>query len=203
MSLTGLSNYLKKNNIQITEGYTQSMNQQCLEIIDILQSNSNILNIMEIGFNAGHSSELFLSNSNAYVYSFDLGEHFHQYLKYGKKYINTTYPNRHTLIFGDSNKTVPKFAENNTNIKFDLIFIDGGHDYDVAYNDLINCRKLANENTFIIMDDIVANPKYQAGYTIGPTNAWNNLINNNLLIEKKHTDYIFGRGQSIGHYINI
>ena len=70
---------------------------------------------MEIGFNAGHSAELFLSNNkNINVLSFDIGGH--QYVKYGKEFIDNKYPNRHALILGDSVQTVPSFAEK-TNIK--------------------------------------------------------------------------------------
>ena len=199
MSKLGLSNYFKNNNIKVTEGYSEEVNQQCIEIVKILNDTSPT-KIMEIGFNAGHSAELFLENSEAVVYSFDLGEHFHQYLKYGKQYINKNYPNKHTLIFGDSTQTVPTFSANN-DIKFDLIFIDGGHDYEIAYADLMNCRKLANKNTIIIMDDIIKKPKFQAGHTIGPSNAWNKLIQNNLLVEISHSDYSIGRGQSVGKYI--
>ena len=199
MSKLGLCNYFIKNNIKVTEGHV--FDDQKMEIVKILNDVSP-KTIMEIGFNAGHSAELFLENSNAYVHSFDLGEHFHQYLKYGKQYINKNYPDRHTLILGDSTIRVPIFAQNN-DIKFDLIFIDGGHSYEVAYADLMNCRKLANKNTIIIMDDIIKKTEFQAGYTIGPSNAWNNLIQNDLLVETNHTDYSCGRGQSVGHYINL
>ena len=199
MSKLGLREFFKVKKINVTEGYTQLNQHQCNEIKKIL-SNASPKTIMEIGFNAGHSAELFLENSNAYVYSFDLGEHFHQYLKYGKQYINNTYINRHILILGDSTIRIPIFAQNN-NIKFDIIFIDGGHSYDVAYADLMNCRKLATENTIIIMDDIIKKPEFQAGHTVGPSKAWNKLIENNLLIETSHSDYSKGRGQSVGNYI--
>ena len=51
------------------------------------------------------------------------------------------------------------------------------------------------------MDDIVKNPLYVAGYTIGPSKAWNDLINANMLQEISHSDYSPGRGQSVGKYL--
>jgi predicted O-methyltransferase YrrM len=194
--------YLKKN-IKISEGNIGDNNQQAYDIISILKT-INPKNILEIGFNAGHSSEIFLKYSNAYVHSFDIGDHFHEYLKYGKSFINYKYPNRHTLIFGDSTTTIPDFSNNKNinNIKFDIIFIDGGHEYEIAYKDLINCRNLAHEKTIVIMDDIISTDEY-FNYTVGPKKAWNQLISDNLLKEIKHSDYGPGRGQSVGIYNNL
>jgi predicted O-methyltransferase YrrM len=194
--------YLKKN-IKIAEGNIGDNNQQGNDIISILKT-INPKNILEIGFNAGHSSEIFLKYSNAYVHSFDIGDHFHEYLKYGKLFINYKYPNRHTLIFGDSTTTIPDFSNNKNinNIKFDIIFIDGGHEYEIAYKDLINCRDLAHEKTIVIMDDIISSDEY-FNYTVGPKKAWNQLISDNLLKEIKHSDYGPGRGQSVGIYNNL
>ena len=187
MSKLGLREFFKVKKINVTEGYTQLNQPQCNEIKKI--------------FNAGHSAELFLENSNAYVHSFDLGEHFHQYLKYGKQYINKIYPDRHTLILGDSTIRVPIFAQNN-DIKFDLIFIDGGHSYEVAYADLMNSRKLANENTIILMDDIIQNnTSFITDWTVGPTRAWNELIQNKLLVETDSFEWLKGRGMCVGKYI--
>ena len=200
MSKLGLREFFKVKKINVTEGYTQLNQPQCDEIKKIL-SNASPKTIMEIGFNAGHSAELFLENSNAYVHSFDLGEHFHQYLKYGKQYINKNYPDRHTLILGDSTIRVPIFAQNN-DIKFDLIFIDGGHSYEVAYADLMNSRKLANENTIILMDDIIQNnTSFITDWTVGPTRAWNELIQNKLLVETDSFDWLKGHGMCVGKYI--
>ena len=55
--------------------------------------------------------------------------------KAGKEFIDKNYPDRHTLIIGNSLNTVPEYFKKE-NKKFDLIFIDGGHDYDIAKYDL-------------------------------------------------------------------
>jgi len=196
-----LSQFFKSKNIKITEGYTDQEIKQVNEITQILKNNQNLNMIMEIGFNAGHSSEIFLKNSNAYIYSFDLGDHFHEYLKYGKIFLNNKYPDRHTLVLGDSTKTIPNFIKNN-NICFDLIFIDGGHEYDIAISDLLNCKQLANENTILIMDDINdKNNKNMAEYMKGPTKAWNECINNNIITETNSFVWNDNKGMSVGKYI--
>ena len=87
----------------------------------------------------------YLKHTSAHVTSFDLGEH--PYVTHAKEYIDAYYPGRHSLILGDSTVTVPKCIG-----KYDVIFIDGGHDYEVASADLQNAKKLARKNT-IVMDD--------------------------------------------------
>jgi len=197
---SGLSNYFKKQNIKITEGYTQLNLNQCKEICNLLNKNTKL--IMEIGFNAGHSSEIFLQNSNAYVYSFDIGTHYSDYLKYGKIYINSIYPNRHTLVFGDSKESVPRFANNNNDKIFDLIFIDGGHDYETALADLINCKQMANENTILIMDDVIQeNINLATGWTEGPTKAWKYCKDNNIITEIQTFEWEKGHGMTVGKYL--
>ena len=124
-----LTTYLNIKGFHTFEGYSQQVPQQVEELIK-LTSKPNI-RVMEIGFNAGHSADLFLKNNpTATLLSFDLG--IHRYVGYGKRYIDINYPNRHTLIIGDSTELVPHFIENNKDTKFDIIFIDGGHDYKIA-----------------------------------------------------------------------
>jgi predicted O-methyltransferase YrrM len=109
---------------------------------------------MEIGFNAGHSAEIFLQNNKDLILtSFDLG--IHNYVNTAKEYIDITYPNRHTLILGDSTKTIPIYLENNKDTKFDIIFIDGGHEYEIAKADMENCFHLAHKDTIIVLDDTI------------------------------------------------
>lgn len=107
-------------------------------------------NIMEIGFNAGHSSLLYLlSNPKCKLTLFDLCEH--KYTQLCFNYLNTLFPNRLTLYSGDSTITIPNFIKQNPTKKFDLIHIDGGHLIHVATLDFNNSLKLASDT--IIFDD--------------------------------------------------
>ena len=127
--------------------------------------------IAEIGFNAGCSSYAFLRYvPDATVVSFDLGEHAS--IAVNKKFIDKKFPGRHTLICGDSRETVPAFAKSNPDLQFDLVFIDGGHDYEVAHADIVNMRALSSARTAVVMDDLVPWNSYGAG----PTKAWEEAV---------------------------
>jgi predicted O-methyltransferase YrrM len=172
------------------EGNSNQLPQQLNDLIFLSKGAKSIL---EIGFNAGHSSEIFLkNNTHCKVVSFDLGEHPYVYLV--EKYINYTYPNRHTLILGDSTKTIPSYLGDT----FDVIFIDGGHSLEVATADLENCKRFAHKDTIVIMDDIVYHN--HAPWTIGPTRAWKNFVNQGKLIEMATREYSPGRGMCWGKY---
>ena len=133
---------------RMDEGYSQEVLGQTEFLKNIV--NKNIKRVLEIGFNGGHSAELFLStNPNIELVSFDIG--CHDYVSLGKNFIDQNYPNRHELVIGDSLKTVPKYSINKG--LFDIIFIDGGHDYKVSKGDLINCKRLSHKDTIVIMDD--------------------------------------------------
>jgi len=131
--------------------------------------------------------------------SFDLGEH--NYVITAKEYIDATYPNRHTLVLGDSRRTIPIYLENNKHIKFDIIFIDGGHDYQIAKTDLENCFHFAHKDTIVIMDDTIFTYGWEETYTIGPTRTWKENLEENKIIELSRKDYCKGRGMCWGKYI--
>ena len=107
-------------------------------------------NIMEIGFNAGHSSLLYLlANPNSRLTIFDICDH--KYTVPCFKYLQSIFPNRLQLFIGDSTETVPEFHSRYPDVKFDLIHIDGAHFGDIPNKDFFNSFEMASD--VIIWDD--------------------------------------------------
>jgi len=169
--LSSLDAYIHSHMQRVTEGYVTEAQQTFFT--SFLQNEKRIITIAEIGFNAGHSSEtLLLARPNTQVTSFDLM--MHDYTATGKKYIDIKYPGRHTMVAGDSRVTVNKFAKENPGVTFDLIFIDGGHGYDIAKTDIMNMKKLARADTLVVFDDI----QYKR-----PRRAWERCVEKGIVEE--------------------
>ena len=154
-----LNDFLNEKGVRELEGNCDNIPAQKQHIAEICW-NRRIKNILEIGFNAGHSAEVILSaNKEAHVTSFDLGAHSYAYV--GKAYIDKKFPGRHTIIYGDSKITVPKQEGNlpkSNNGHYECFFIDGGHDYETAKADIQNCSRLARPCAMVMMDDVVLPP---------------------------------------------
>jgi predicted O-methyltransferase YrrM len=120
----------------------------------------------ETGFNVGHSSYFVLeSNPTIKVVSFSL--------PYGPseqalKILKQAYGDRIEVVWGDSTKTLPIHNE----LHADVAFIDGGHEYNDARQDLDNAERHLNSKGTVIIDDVYC----QAGYCHGPTRAWKEFI---------------------------
>lgn len=138
--------------------------------------------ILEIGFNSGISAINFLENAkNAIVVSIDIC--LHSYCWYSKMFIDNKYPGRHILISGDSIVNTPTLSLI-SNIKFDVIFVDGYHSKNYAYKDIINCSSLSDDNTVLIVDNVA--PHTLCG--IGPYVAINELLKEGNIEFVKHIE---------------
>jgi predicted O-methyltransferase YrrM len=194
MKMSALDKYINERGLTVSEGYSQQVPGQVENLIQLCKGAKTI---MEIGFNGGHSAEIFLKHSDAIVTSFDLGSH--NYVNPAKEYIDTTYPGRHSLVLGNSVVTIPKFVGG----PFDVIFIDGGHDVRTAVADLANCKRLAHKDTLVLMDDTMYTEHWVMDWTRGPTYSWTEAIKKGEVIEDGKADYDIGRGMSWGKYGNF
>jgi predicted O-methyltransferase YrrM len=192
-----ITDFLNSRGFDSFEGYSQQVQEQVEDLIYLTKDQGQV---MEIGFNAGHSAEIFLQNNpNLILTSFDLGGH--HYVSTAKEYIDATFPNRHTLILGDSTITIPKYIENNKDKKYDLIFIDGGHAYEIAKSDLENCFHLSHSETIVILDDTIYTPEWVESHTVGPSKIWEEYLQEKKIVELNRKDYRSGRGMSWGKYV--
>lgn len=164
------------------EGHTQQSTEQTEYLKNFVQEHQRIF---EVGFNGGHSSETFLkNNSNVNVVSCDIGWHY--YSRFGEMYLNKKYPGRFKLIYGDSKKVIPAYADKYKE-KFDAVYIDGGHEFEDALKDIINSKSLSTQETRLLVDDVI----YQDNSNLyhankGPTKAWAQLVEEGFL---KHINY--------------
>lgn len=134
---------------------------------------SGATRIAEIGFNIGYSTIGFLESSpHAHVVSFELDAR--PCVELAKEFIDSRYPGRHELVVGDSVSTVPEYAHvlGEGGAEFDLVFVDGSHEYQTVTADIRNSRRIAASGAIVIMDDLT--PWYIWGE--GPTQAWHESV---------------------------
>jgi predicted O-methyltransferase YrrM len=153
-----------------------------------LQQKRAITNVAETGFNTGGSSRAFLAaRPDVNVVSFDIGKHV--LVRRKKAQLDKSYPGRHELVLGDSTETLPAFARTHPDLRFDLVFIDGGHDYEVAMADIVNFRRMAHADTIVIMDDMT--PWWEWGE--GPTKAWREAVAAGVIVGSQ----LYKNGQQV------
>ncbi len=166
-----------------------------------LARRSGVKSICEIGFNAGHSTLLWLAaSSHTKVYSWDLGEH--PYTKRIAEYLKYKFPGRLNIFYGNSTKTVPLVARQMVNgrrsLECDIISIDGGHTYGVAKTDIINMKQFATPSTIVIVDDVSEDVDY-AEWVL---NAWRDVIQMGQAEQEFMCTYrTEPRGYLIGKYL--
>ena len=108
--------------------------------------------ILEIGFNAGHSSLLFLlANDTSKLTVFDIN--IHKYTRPCLEYLQSLFPGRIEFFAGDSMKTVPEYHTAHPDARFDLIHVDGSHEREYVLGDMENVRKMSTLDTIVVLDD--------------------------------------------------
>lgn len=145
------TNEIKRINKYGSEGHSGMFYAQ-YKTLHYLAAKSFVNSICETGFNYGHSSFAFITaKTGNKVLSFDIGKHDNTIplMKYMKK----TYPNNFRYVIGDSTKTIITFVNENPSYKCDMIFVDGGHTYEVAYSDLKSFKRLSEANNIVVLDD--------------------------------------------------
>jgi predicted O-methyltransferase YrrM len=143
---TNLSNLYRVLRITWLEGHTQENTDQTEYLKNLSIDKKNIL---EIGFNAGHSAETFLSSNN-YSKITSIDEASHDYIDYGYSYLSRKFRNRLRLFKIDSAEILTAIGSGEI---FDLIFIDGYHSYEYAKMDMLNCKNFSNDKTVLVLDD--------------------------------------------------
>ena len=147
--ITVLDSLVKNDKL---EGHIFSHPEMIWKQKNLYQLAQNSSRILEIGFNAGHSSILLLvANPLLELYCFDIATH--TYIDKCFNFISSQFPGRIHLIKGDSRVTVPKFAADNKNLLFDGFHVDGCHSPEVAMQDLDNCYLLAQKYAWVVFDD--------------------------------------------------
>jgi predicted O-methyltransferase YrrM len=164
--------HVRDNGARIYEGGASTEEATYLQH---LAQKSGSVTIAEIGFNIGFSSIAFLeSTPEATVVSFELDRR--AAVEFAKDFVDERYPGRHELVIGDSRKTVAEYADDEGG-RFDLVFVDGGHEYEIAVADIGNARRLAKPNGLIVVDDLI--PWFPWG--AGPYQAWREAVANGLI----------------------
>ena len=111
----------------------------------------NKKSIMEIGFNAGHSTLIMLLASPQAAFTlFDLN--FHRYTEPCFLLLKRKFPDM-SIEYGDSGVVIPEFIAAHPDAKFGLIHADGSHEFERAKTDFESSRKLSTKETVVVFDD--------------------------------------------------
>jgi len=98
--------------------------------------------VCEVGFNAGHSSLMWLMAGADRVVSFELGHH--NYSHVAAQWLSARFPGRLHVVMGDASQTVPTFHAMFPEERCHIVLIDGGHELEPAWADVVNFKPLVH-----------------------------------------------------------
>lgn len=128
-------------------------------------------NFCEIGFNAGHTSLLFLSTqTKGVVYAFDHG--LARYTIAAHDFIDDTFPERIVFLLGDTVITIPQLREYYPDSQCDIVYIDGStSSYETTLKDIEKLSELISYDHILILGnskpDSPATKAWKDSTTIG------------------------------------
>lgn len=129
------------------------------EVIDFwtqVKEKTGFKTMVEIGFNAGHSSSILLTLFNDIkIKSYDIGQF--DITHSNGKIVKDRFGDRHDLVIKDSTKLSVSDIND-----YDLIFIDGGHDYPIVSSDVKLFLK--SNIKWCVLDDLSNKGVKQAYY---------------------------------------
>lgn len=130
-----------------------------INFVNVLLDNQ-VKKMIEIGFNAGHSSAVFLSvlPKDGSILFFDLNDH--KYAKPCYNFMKENFPQVKDFIAGDSRETMRKYIEENPQEQgsYDCVHVDGGHSEEVALSDVNYSNILLKKGGILILDDTQLKP---------------------------------------------
>jgi len=121
-------------------------NNNVIEFWKDVKQKTNFTKIMEIGFNAGHSSSIILSLfDDVYVHSYDIC--MFEITQKNADIVKSKFGERFSFTKANSLDLKPEVINGH-----DILFIDGSHDLPYIQNDL----KLAFKSTieYVVIDDL-------------------------------------------------
>jgi len=81
-----------------------------------------------------------------------------------------------------------------TEMKYDIILIDGSFKYDIVKQDIILSKQFAHENTILIINGVLKSKKWAKYWTLEITDAVEELAGNGFIDNLHNIDIDVGRG---------
>ena len=180
-----LNSWLRRANCSIREGHV-GMSGRADLLKSLLPRVCHCIG--QTGFNAGHSVDLLLqARSSSKMMSFQLrgkvGSDARHASDAGVAFIESRYPFRHTIIYGNSQQTLVRFGHEHACIGpfFDFVLVDGGHSYKCAMADLLNFRPLTRSDGIVVVDDVRRTPKHS--WERGPSRTWRDAVDKGIVLD--------------------